>query len=215
MKTVNQIFDKVIYINSKNRPDRYRNMIERLRAKEIEAERMEAIYGGHVAPHEINFGDASKIKRRVNLSEVGCFLSHREIYKRIKANGWNNTLILEDDALFLEDFDQVMNKEYLDLPVDWDLLYFGTWNYDDGVDDSTRGKAPMKEQINERLYKADRCWLTHGYAVNIKAVDYLLKETNVIYSCFDNVLADIQHKLNVYAFYPWIIKQDGTISSLR
>ena len=213
------IFDKIIYINSKNRPDRLINMKKRIAKLGLDIERFEAILGGKLEHSKLSF--KGKLKP-MNNGEIGCFISHTTIYQKIKDNGWKHTLILEDDALFCDDFLNVLSGLEKQLPEDWDMFFLGQWNYDhldNGGNEIGGEKHALKERItdNEKynLYKANRCWLTHAYAVNLKSIDYLIDNTKDLYSSIDNVLADIQHKLNVYAVHPNIIKQDGSKSSLR
>lgn len=212
--------DKIFWINSKNRPDRYRNMIERLAQLNISAERFPAIYGGEIDwnDREHSMFYQQDIKQDLNNGEKGCFLSHREIYKIIKTSDWNKVLILEDDALFmpgfLEDFESLIKQ----VP-EYDMLYLGQWNYDEDV---VKGEtSALKEEIFKigirTVYKAQRCWLTHAYIIDRSVCDTLLNNTLNLYGSVDRVLADIQEKenLRVYAIHPNLINQDITKSSLR
>jgi glycosyl transferase family 25 len=215
-----KMFDKIFWINSKNRADRFRNMKERLTTLGIVAERFEAIHGGAVDWNNEEYKEyyIQDVKKELNNGEKGCFLSHRTIYKLIKKNGWKKTLILEDDALFCTDFLNVINKVYTEVP-EYDMLYLGQWNYDKGVIEGE--KKALKEKVSEvdgiGIYKAERCWLTHAYVVDSSVVQTLLDQTKNLYASIDHVLSDIQEKekLKVYAVYPNIITQDGTASSLR
>lgn len=216
---INDLVDKVYWINSNNRPDRFINMKERL--KGITAERFVAIHGGDLPSSELSHhlpeprllwdGKTGTNLRILNNSEIGCFQSHVAIYKKIKEQGFKTTLILEDDALFCEDFNEKVKQ--IEPLKDWDIIYFGQWNYDQGVKDGSF--EAIKEHATGDIYKADRCWLTHAYIVNLRCIDFLLENTRHMYASLDNVLADIQHQLKVYAFHPNIINQDGTKSSLR
>ena len=208
------MFDKAFYINMRDRTDRRMNMKARLADLNIDAERFDAINAGLIDTRHLDFGCKKKV---LNNAEIGCFLSHRDIYKMIKAEGWETTLILEDDCLFLEDYDFTVELALRDMPEDWDMLYLGQHNYDSiKIAQSIEGRThAIKEQISGRLYKASRCWLTHAYIVRQKAVDTLIKGTEVLYASIDGVLADVQEGLNVYAIYPNIVKQDGTRSSIR
>lgn len=213
-------FDKIFWINSKNRPDRFNNMKKRLTELDVRAERFSAIHGGEInwaLPENAMFY-IDKVKKTLNNAEIGCYMSHRTIYEMIKKEGWKKTLILEDDALFDPAFMEIFNDLY-DCCSDYDMLYFGQWNYDKGVVQGE--KSALKDlvlTVKERsVYKAERCWLTHAYAVDLSIVDTLLSQTKNLYASIDNVLADIQenNKLKVYAIHPALIKQDGTRSSLR
>jgi glycosyl transferase family 25 len=229
-------FDKVFWINSINRADRYRNMVQRFSelgykktghnfGENNHIERFEAVLGGHLMQANYKYhldkpmtqidGKHSTRLRQLNNGEIGCFQSHVEIYKKIKENGWNKTLILEDDAFISPAFENEFDNIYKDVPKDWQMLYLGQWNYD-ALLNNTKGETfALKQQIKERVWRAERCWLTHAYAVDISCVDYLIENTQVMYCSIDNVLADIQKKLKVYAIHPNIVNQDLTKSSLR
>lgn len=213
MADANQVFDKIFYINSKKRVDRLKNIKKRLDENGIIAERFPAIFGGEIPDSQKNFGQNP---RSLNLNEQGCFFSHTKIYELIKANGYGKTLILEDDAEFKEGFKDHFEKLYNCLPNDWDLLYFGQFNYDQNSGGKTKAlQEKITDFIDYNIYTANRCWLTHAYAVNIKCIDKLIEGTKAMYSTIDNVLADLQKDLIVYAIHPALIKQDGSQSSLR
>lgn len=184
-------------------------MTKRLSDLGIKAERFEAILGGAVDKSTLNINPT---KKTLNNGEIGCYLSHRQIWQIIKENNHKRVLILEDDADFCPNFLNEFSEKISNIP-DFDMLYFGHWNYDHK---GQSGKTTaLKEEVSAGVFKANRCWLTHAYAVDIKCVDYLLQKTEEIYSCLDSVLADIQSPLEVYALYPNLIKQDKTKSSLR
>lgn len=226
---IDQYFDSIKVINSKNRIDRYKNMIDRFiqqglikstdmavaRREFMEKFRFEAVMGGSVDHRQLNFGER---KKPLNNGEIGCFLSHTTLFEMAKENNWDKLLILEDDARFEIDFERKFSEAIKEVPDDWDMLYLGQWNYDHQVNggNAVGGKTyALKEQIGKYVWKANGCWLTHAYAVRQKALDYLIDNTKILYSSVDNVLSDIQHELNVYAIHPNIINQDGTRSSLR
>jgi GR25 family glycosyltransferase involved in LPS biosynthesis len=209
---LNDVFDKIIWINSKRRADRYRNMTRRLVGLDVEAERMEAVWGGAVNPLEHRIVGT----RRLSLPEIGCFLSHRTIYQRMKKEGWQKCLILEDDAEFVEGFTGLFNELYPQVPADWQMLYFGRWNFDRDLRPEPMAEYyGLDEEIYPRLWKADRCWYTHAYAITQDSVDRLLHETECMYHSIDGQLANIQRHLRTYAIHPAIIKQDGTMTSIQ
>ena len=208
---INQYFDKVIYINSKSRIDRYRNMLKRLPTLGIDAERFEAILGGALDTRKFDFGISQK---NLNNAEIGCFQSHRTLYKRAMDEGIDKLLILEDDALFCENFNEIFAESIKYVPDDWQMLYFGQFNYD-VVDKISGSKTEaVKDHVGGNVYKAERCWLTHAYAIR-GCAKYLYENTNQMYHTFDGVLADLQKNLKVYCFHPNIIRQDDTESSIR
>jgi len=207
------MFDATYYINMKDRGDRRANMKQRLSEMGINAVRVDGINGGEIIDH-LDFG---QVKKKLNNAEIGCFLSHHNLYKRILEEGHETALILEDDCLFLEGYKEVVEQALKDIPKDWDMLYLGQANYDSIkiAQSALLFSNAIKENVSGRLYKASRCWLTHAYVVNRRVLPKLIEGTKVLYASIDGVLADLQENLNVYAIYPNIVKQDGTRSSIR
>lgn len=216
--------DKIIWINSNNRPDRFRNMKERFSKLGIEAERFPAIYGGSVNWSDEYYKQFYKqdIKQELNNGELGCYLSHLAIYKMIKDNGWNKTLILEDDADLKEGFIEEFESIISEVP-EYDMFYLGQWNYDVMGDKGVQSgeKSALKDKIKDfglrSIYSASKCWLTHAYIVDLKVIYTLLSHSKNMYASIDCVLADIQESQNlkVYAIHPNLVNQDFTKSSLR
>jgi len=221
---LDKYFDKVIVINSRQRPDRLRDMTERFKSLGMvndhfeftEKYKFEAIWGGHL--------DASKLpisyQKGLNNGEIGCYLSHLEIYKQIVANGWGKTLILEDDAVFTQSFFDWFEKQYELLPEDFDMWFLGRGNYD--YENQKKGQKELEmfgvvKEIGNGLYESKRNWLTHAYVVNGKCAQYLYDNVSKdMYLTVDGVLADVQENLNVYSSNPSIIIQDSkSRSSLR
>lgn len=63
---------------------------------------------------------------------LGCKLSHYEIYKRILAEGWERTLIFEDDVVFKDGIDLLSAFRNIDDFLGrnkWHLFYLGSGNY--------------------------------------------------------------------------------------
>lgn len=217
-------FDKIFVINSNPRADRMKAMTERFKELGLvkdhfefcEKFKFEAILGGHVDASRYNI----TYPRGLNGGELGCYLSHLEIYKMIDANNWGKTLILEDDAVFTPHFHTYFKLHYDALPEDFDMWFLGRGNYD-----YQNLKKSQKEleffgtqyEVTEGLWASKRNWLTHAYVVNGKAAKYLYENAiKDLYLTIDGVLADLQENLNVYSSNPSIIIQDPkSRSSLR
>lgn len=55
----------------------------------------------------------------------GCFLSHKAVIEKCLNEGIQSVLLLEDDAVFCEDFTEKMKKLFSELPKNWEVLYLG------------------------------------------------------------------------------------------
>ena len=91
---------KIYVINLKKRPDRLKYISDQLDKMGLEFERFEAIDGADlVRPHPL-FDEKRFLldqKKHIVSGEIGCALSHREIWKKIIEEGLPRALILEDD----------------------------------------------------------------------------------------------------------------------
>jgi GR25 family glycosyltransferase involved in LPS biosynthesis len=88
-----------------------------------------------------------------------CYMAHRAILERAKSDNLKNLLMVEDDCLFAEDFDQVLKRasQQLDhLGLKWDMFYFGS--------NHTWGKTQEVSPNILRLLGGSYCW--HCVAIN-------------------------------------------------
>ena len=89
--------------------------------------------------------NTKRTSRSMNLGEVACALSHRNIYQNMLDEGHRRALILEDDVLpqleQLQHFETVISQ----LPEDWELLMLGYYGH----------KPPTpRYRLQQRLYLA-------------------------------------------------------------
>ena len=62
-----------------------------------------------------------------SVGEIGCYLSHTNIWKNIVSNNINNCLIFEDDVIPNKNYEKII--EYLeDIPEDYDIANLGWWS---------------------------------------------------------------------------------------
>jgi glycosyl transferase family 25 len=64
--------------------------------------------------------------RELTPGEIGCSLSHLALYRKLVDEGWDEVVILEDDAMVNQEFVDVLRRREV-LPADWELvlLYHG------------------------------------------------------------------------------------------
>lgn len=143
----------------------------------------------------------------INKGNVGCCLSHYNIWKIIKKNNWKKVLIMEDDVQFHSDVLNLFEKFYKEVPLDWNLLYFG----------GNHCKQKLNF-ISDHIHKLKQTYTTHCYAVTDKAIDYLLNkfnEQNILNHEIDVNLSKIQNEIPSYGFYPHLAWQKEGISDIE
>lgn len=64
-------------------------------------------------------------QRKINVGEIGCFLSHYFIWKYMATHNIDVALILEDDCIFLDDFNTQLKKILQISPTNYEYFTLG------------------------------------------------------------------------------------------
>ncbi|PVZ96777.1 hypothetical protein BB558_000827 [Smittium angustum] len=159
-----------------------------------DSERIQALNSTH--PKNIN---------NMSLGTLGCFVSHRSLWKRIVDNNISTALILEDDADFHIDIKKLNAQAMMDIKKygnpDFDMLFLGSCV-------EIMSKA-IPIHPGSAVRHSFRPYCLHGYVVTIKGAKKLLEQISV----FDNPIdvnigrAISDKKLLSYTLNPTIIDQ--------
>ena len=176
---------------------------------------------------------AKKLQRQgkaLNLGEVACSLSHRNVYEWMIKNNWKKILILEDDVLPLYNNLNLLPGVLNELPADWELVYLGylkhenvntnlkvkqffykilsrlgfmKWSY-------TMIKNLLPRPFSSHLKKAGFHDCTHAYAISLEAAKKLISaQTPVVYRADDLLSATIlKGELNAFITDPKFFDQE-------
>lgn len=141
-------FDKVLVISLKKHETRKRRIKEQLESRSSKFEFFEAVPGSELGcPNWWKNGNGA----------WGCLLSHQRILEYIWLNEWNSTLILEDDAIFGDKSDLILEDFFEKISSDWEQMYLGGYH----------SLAPENEGGYYRGISINR---THAYAVKRRAI---------------------------------------------
>ncbi|XP_064841903.1 procollagen galactosyltransferase 1-like [Oncorhynchus masou masou] len=172
-------FDEVFMINLKKRTDRRDRMLRTLYEQEIACKVIQAVDGKAMNISEINALGIHMLPgysdpyhgRPLTKGELGCFLSHYNIWKEISERGLKSSLVIEDDLRFEVFFKRrLMNlmSEVESQGLDWDLIYIGRKRMQ--VD------RPEKSVPNiHNLVEADYSYWTLGYMMSLQGAQKLLR----------------------------------------
>ena len=206
MNVLNEYFDKIYCINLDRRPDRWNECCLIFKKLNLEVERFSACDGQLV---DTGYG-------KVYNGELGGTITHTRLIKKIKNEGFEKVLILEDDVEFCETFEKDFKNTIKELPNDWDLFFLGG-NHTGGYD-----------KISQRIGKVYRTYALHSYAINKKSTDVLYENMirfigNTL-SCgvqltpsvaADFYMAKLQPSLNCYSAFPNLTWQRESFSDLQ
>ena len=184
---VNDFFDKVIVINLDRRTDRMEKLVPQLEKLDIQYEKFSAVDGKQLGVDPI----------------VAGLQSHLQVMKQITGQ---RVLILEDDAQFVEDFNEKFEKVMQTLPEDWDIFYLG---------------ALVPKEVG-LVRMVNRHWgiqvLTTGsqaYCINPSRLEYFINKLEDYNSYIDIGLKDFAKDLKAYITQPNLVVQFPSYSDLR
>jgi len=149
----------------------------------------------------------------------GCMLSHIRILERALTDGMDQRnevlLVLEDDALFPDDFDERTARFLEALPSDWYQIYLG------GQHRGLRAKPPQR--INAEVVRPHMVNRTQAYAVRGKFIRTLYQHLCDWPAHARCPRHHVDHRMellhksgehNIYAPTQWIIGQAGGRSDI-
>ena len=98
--------------------------------------------------------------------EIGCILSHRNLWTTIVQQRIPITLVLEDDAIRLDpQFLEITQTLVSKLPTDWDILLLGFWLH----------RGDNGSPIHNGLSRVRDFVLLHAYLLSVKGAKTLLR----------------------------------------
>ncbi|XP_062305805.1 procollagen galactosyltransferase 1 [Osmerus eperlanus] len=172
-------FDEVFMINLQRRTDRRDRMLSTLYEQEIACKVIAAVDGTAMNVSEVNDLGIHMLPgysdpyhgRPLTKGELGCFLSHHNIWKEIVERGLKTSLVIEDDLRFEVFFKRRLQNLMMEVDsqnLDWDLIYIGRKRM--------QVEHPEKSVPNiHNLVEADYSYWTLGYMMSLQGAQKLLK----------------------------------------
>ena len=183
---LNTFFDLKVCINLDRRPDRWRQMQDRLRQLSIApVERFAALDGQRmtIPPWW-----------RLSPGAYGCLHSHLAVIRMARERRTENLLILEDDAVFDLQLHHRFPQLVEDMPADWDMLLLGGWL---GV------YAPLTAHVARSIGAS----CTHAYALRDRIYDAVIELCERDDRAIDEYTVVLQHTYNCYRATPFLVWQ--------
>jgi glycosyl transferase, family 25 len=170
-----------------------------------------------------------KDSKDMPLGMLCCAIGHVKIYEAIIKNGYNKTLILEDDVVPIEDTLSSFYAIAAELPTNWELLYLG-YEKNEVYGMSQKIKKilyqafpPYKklkvsrkmyrkyypEDLSTHIAKAGFHDCTHAYCVTLEGAKKILSQQQPVAYYSDNLLAVLTCKslLKAYIAKPKLFNQ--------
>ena len=187
---LNDYFSKIYCINMDKSVDRWKSCVEQFENFGLDVERFSGI--------EVNHS-----KNGLLPGEIGVMKTNYEIIKLSKELGLDNVLILEDDFLFVDDFNDKFDSYINQIPDNWDFLYFGG-NHEQNL-----------IKIDENVSKMTYSFALHTHAVKNTMYDKILNTLPNEKKPVDVYYAEMMSYSNAYVFRPHISFQREGFSNIQ
>ena len=184
---VNEFFDKVVVINLDRRTDRMERIDAQLKELGIEYERHSAVDGKELGINPIFAGT----------------MSHVEV---LKNNRDSRILVLEDDAQFVDNFNEKFEEVMQTLPNDSDIFYLGAL-----LPKSTGKVTPVNQHWARQVMTTG----SQAYCINPARVNYFIENLDGYEWYIDIGLRVFAEKYNAYIAQPNLVTQFPSYSDLR
>jgi len=204
------IYDAVYYINLDKCTDRQKRIENILKSHNINGTRYPAIDGNNIIKKNINKYFENQ-DYKVLTGNIGTLLSHTNLWKKIENEDNEIVLILEDDSVVVNDFNNLLENSHKEVPNDWDIIYVGS-NKLKGTKLSDNIFVPTEGNFigyNSGMF---------GYLIKKSSIPKLL---NIIFplpnkfNCIDVILRNNFSKFKAYFLINKLIIHDDKFESER
>lgn len=179
--TLDDLTNNIYVINLKHRVDRKDHIINEL--KKVKCETYKLIEGI----------DGNDLINTTKLSNGMLGLNHTylKIYDEWSKEKNDTILIIEDDCVFLENFNKDLHLYMTNVPEDWDMVYFGgNHNYHMGS---------KTEQINSYCIKLNNTYTAHCVLLKSYVFEELIQNIKDMTIENDVMMSNLQKKYNSYS----------------
>ncbi len=139
----------------------------------------------------------------------GCYRSHIRILEECLTNGVESVLILEDDAVCVENFQEKAQRFFDHLPQDWEMVYLGGQHLEENV------RLPRK--VNDWVYRPYNINRTHCFGLRGRKIMTTIyrhlhdfQEWKVAHH-IDHYLGELHKKTDTGLYVPdyWLVEQEA------
>jgi len=200
---------KIFIVNLKQDNERRKHIISELTKKKLDNyEIIDAINGNEFNEKEIkkntfrNKKNLNPWNTKMSPSQIGCALSHIKIYREFIKTDYDYALILEDDAIFVKNF----NKKLIN-------FILNSFKYKKQIILLSEIKEFYNKPINKiekfELVDVTNAFFTHAYFINKGAAKSIISFNYPVKTIADNfVFFKIYCGIKITGINPFIVDQD-------
>lgn len=181
--------NSIYVINLKERVDRKKHILNELKKIDCTDFTLFEAINGKTLINNTN----------LNSGMFGLISTYIKIYEDWKTKESENILIIEDDCVFDNKFNEKLKTYFESVPKNWDMLYFGA-NHNYHVGSKT-------EKINENCIKLNNSYSAHCVILKSHVFVELIEKIKNFTIQNDVMMAQLQRKYNAYSSIPNLTSQ--------
>lgn len=207
---INDFFDKIYCINLPERKDRWEQCEAEFKKHNIEVQKFDAQRGTPI--------------NKVDPGNVGLIMTNIKILQDAKINGYKSILILEDDAMFIEKFNEKFEAKIDSLHDDWHTIHLGgNHHFHMGPFNCISKELGFVldrnnyKQIDHEICTTSWSQTTHAVGINNIFYDKLLEQFRMFRGPIDMIYCSMQrtNQYKMYAFIPSLALQRPSFSDIQ
>jgi hypothetical protein len=134
-------------------------------------------------------------------------MTYINVYEKWKLNKTETILLIEDDCVFLEGFNNNLKTYFENIPDNWEMVYFGgNHNYHMGH---------KTEKINDYCIKLNNTYSAHCVLLKDYVFEDLISNLKNMNIENDVMLANLQKKYHAYSPINTFTKQLNSFSDIE
>ena len=175
----------LIIINLDRREDRFKSIQQHLREHEFDfIDSVERLSGVESASISDNIQSSSPVQIKFTPAK-GCMLSHRNAILLAKSRGWDHVMVVEDDARFVPNANQIIKEAMLNLNQNtkkWSVLFGACVMFQSrGFTKVENGQFPTTTQLlklrSNQIMTGTHCVLYNSNYYD-RIIDFINKEVS-------------------------------------
>lgn len=195
--TLDNISNKIYVLNLKTRTDRREHIVNQLQKINC---------NNYIIIDAIDGKELVNTTRLTN-GMLGLNHTYLKIYDEWVKESPDNIIIIEDDCVFLDNFNEELLNYMSNIPSDWEMLYFGgNHNYHVGS---------QTEKINDYCIKLNNTYTAHCVVLKNYVFEEFIKNIRSMEIENDVYMATLQKKYNAYSTSKKITTQLPNFSDIE
>ena len=155
----------------------------------------------------------TRLKFPGTTGNLGATLSHLQIFQTALARGYKNILVIEDDLVYHRDLPKLFELLQLQIPADWEMLYFA-WIPVDYAHDTWDYTIIHDTFISPNIFKARSLWSAMAYGITASVMREIVAsyEKSFVMEIDRYFVEKIQPTRKVYATWPQLFAGKDDLS---